>query len=208
MSRVFKTYKNKITSPYGTRVLNGEWTNHQGIDLVGTTDGTDSLLDHITAHTKGKVIKVVSHIQGFVSGGSYGNHIIIEHENGYKTLYAHLKYQSITVKAGDVVKKGQVIGYMGETGTAYGSHLHFEVRKDDIRINPTTYINGDLPNQESEDEEMRYNTLEEIPEYYKPTVKKLLEKKILKGTDKGLDLSEDMLRIFVIHDRVGIYELV
>lgn len=208
MSRVFKTYKNKITSPYGTRVLNGEWTNHQGIDLVGTTDGTDSLLDHITAHTKGKVIKVVSHIPGFVSGGSYGNHIIIEHENGYKTLYAHLKYQSITVKAGDVVKKGQVIGYMGETGTAYGSHLHFEVRKDDIRINPTTYINEDLPNQESEDKEVRYNKLEEIPEYYRPTIEKLLEKKILKGTDVGLDLSEDMLRILVMNDRIGIYELV
>lgn len=208
MSRVFKTYRNKITSPYGERVLNGEWTNHQGIDLVGTTNGVDSLLDHITAHTKGRVVKVVSHIQGFVSGGSYGNHIIIEHENGYKTLYAHLKYQSITIKAGETVKKGQVIGYMGATGTAYGRHLHFEVRHNDERIDPTGYIDKDLPLQteESEENEVRYNKLSEIPEYYRDTIEKLVNKGILKGGDKGLDLSEDMLRILVMNDRAGVYK--
>lgn len=205
MSRVFKIYKNKITSPYGRRLLNGEWTGHCGIDLVGTT-ATDSLLDYITAHTDGKVVKVVKNVAGFVSGGSYGNYVIIEHKNGYKTLYAHMAYNSVTVKEGDVVKQGQVIGFMGATGTAYGGHLHFEVRLNDNIIDPTSYIDEDLPNQESEENEMRYNKLSEIPTYYRETIEKLINKGVLKGTDKGLDLSEDMIRMLVINDRAGVYK--
>lgn len=57
-----------------------------------------------------------------------------------------------------------------------------------------------------EEEEMRYNILEEIPDYARPTIKKLIDKDILKGTENGLDLSEDMLRMFVINDRAGLYD--
>ena len=62
------------------------------------------------------------------------------------TLYAHLKYKSVPVKIGQKVTKGQVIGYMGNTGHSFGAHLHFEVRdKNENKIDPTNYINANLP---------------------------------------------------------------
>ena len=63
---------------------------------------------------------------------SYGNYCIISHGNGYATLYAHQK-QLPLVKVGDTVEKGQVIGYVGNTGNSYGAHLHFELRVDGVR---------------------------------------------------------------------------
>lgn len=202
MSRVLKNYENYITSNYGRRLLNGEWTGHQGIDLVGN----GWALDYIVAHSDGKVIKVVSSVKGFIDGGSYGNYVIIEHKNGYSTLYAHLEYGTIVVKEGDVVQRGQILGYMGETGTSYGKHLHFEVRLNDAIIDPTDYINKDLPLQEEkENDVVRYNTLEEIPEHYEEAIKHLIDKGYLKGTDNGLNLSEDMIRILVINYRAGLY---
>ena len=63
---------------------------------------------------------------------SYGNYCIINHGNGYATLYAHQK-QLPLVKVGDTVSKGQVIGYVGNTGNSYGAHLHFELRVNGVR---------------------------------------------------------------------------
>ena len=65
----------------------------------------------------------------------------------------------------------------------------------------------EVQNKENiEEKEVRYQTLEQIPDWGKPTIKKLIALKILQGDEKGLNLSEDMLRIFVIHDRAGIYK--
>ena len=72
------------------------------------------------------------------SNVSYGNHIVIEHEDGYNTLYAHLS--SIEVEEGQSVKAGELIGHMGSTGNSTGNHLHFEVHKDGDRLNPLKYI--------------------------------------------------------------------
>jgi murein DD-endopeptidase MepM/ murein hydrolase activator NlpD len=58
--------------------------------------------------------------------GGYGTYIVIKHENGTQTLYAH--NSSNTVSVGDEVEQGDVIGYVGQTGKATGPHLHFEVR--------------------------------------------------------------------------------
>lgn len=69
----------------------------------------------------------------------YGNVIIINHRNGYETLYGHLN--SIGVKVGQVVEKGESIGVMGNTGRSTGTHLHFEIIKNGTVENPLTYLN-------------------------------------------------------------------
>ncbi|MFC5543029.1 M23 family metallopeptidase [Ureibacillus sp. FSL K6-3587] len=71
--------------------------------------------------------------------GTYGNKIVVNHNNGYQTLYAHLS--EIKVSVGQVVPQGAVIGIMGSTGNSTGVHLHFEVLKNGSLINPLTVLN-------------------------------------------------------------------
>lgn len=135
MSRVFKTKENQITQSY-------KKGNHNGIDLVGYK----SEFDYIVAHSDGTVVEYRNNYSTTdKTGDSYGNYVKINHDNNYYTLYAHMKYKSVTVKKGDKVKKGQTIGYMGATGRSTGAHLHFEVWNGKDRINPTPYIDADLP---------------------------------------------------------------
>lgn len=140
MSRILKTGDNQITQSYKSGV-------HNGIDNIKYK----GMSDYIIVHSDGEVVGVRSTYKTQdKSGNSYGNYVKIKHANGYYTLYAHLKYGSVKVKKGDKVKKGQVIGYMGATGHSTGVHLHFEVRNTkDVRINPTAYINADLPNMKT-----------------------------------------------------------
>lgn len=75
------------------------------------------------------------------NGGGYGNYVIIDHGNGYQTLYGHMLNNSIIVRAGDTVKQGQKIGILGSTGRSTGPHLHFEVRRvEGSKINPLTVL--------------------------------------------------------------------
>lgn len=143
MSRLLKNYKNKVSKKYIAGV-------HNGIDIIGELGlkGNIGAVDYILAHSDGQVVAVRSDYKTTdVTGRSYGNYVKIKHDNGYYTLYAHLKYKSVTCKIGDRVSKGQVIGYMGNTGYSKGSHLHFEVRDiKDNKIDPTNFIDSDLPN--------------------------------------------------------------
>jgi murein DD-endopeptidase MepM/ murein hydrolase activator NlpD len=68
--------------------------------------------------------------------GGYGRAIIIKHDNGYETLYAHQTRFARGIRKGVRVRQGQVIGYVGATGRVTGPHLHYEVRKNGKRINP------------------------------------------------------------------------
>jgi hypothetical protein len=70
------------------------------------------------------------------NGGGYGNYIVIDHGNGYQTLYGHLSNNSMVVKAGDKVKQGQKIGTMGSTGRSTGTHLHFEIKYNGNNLDP------------------------------------------------------------------------
>ena len=103
----------KITSPFGYR-----WGSlHQGIDISGTGYGSP-----IYASLGGVV---VSAQYGGMVGNSAGRNVVIEHPNGYYTVYAHLS--KINVSKGQTVSRGQKIGAMGHTGYAFGTHLHFGV---------------------------------------------------------------------------------
>jgi murein DD-endopeptidase MepM/ murein hydrolase activator NlpD len=102
------------------------WSGHSGIDIASRT-GTP-----ILAADAGYVV-----LAGWDTWG-YGNQVVIDHGNGFKTRYAHLS--SISVKAGDTVKKGQKIGLMGSTGRSTGPHLHFEVIYNGVMRNPQGYL--------------------------------------------------------------------
>ena len=80
--------------------------------------------------------------------GTFGNIIEIDHGFGYRTLYAHL--QAFNVKAGETVKRGQVIAWVGNTGLSAGTHLHYEVHFKGREIDPVHYFFNDLSSQEYE----------------------------------------------------------
>ena len=71
---------------------------------------------------------------------AYGNYIILKHSDNLKTFYGHLN--SVKVKKGMNLRKGEVIGYMGSTGYSTGPHLHFEIRINDLRVNPEISLKG------------------------------------------------------------------
>ncbi|MEO8255667.1 MAG: M23 family metallopeptidase [Flavobacterium sp.] len=83
---------------------------------------------------------VVTHADDKASG--FGNHIVIRHGYGYETLYAHLsKYNC---RAGQRIKRGDIIGYVGSTGRSEGPHLHYEVHKDGRVVNPLNFYYGNI----------------------------------------------------------------
>lgn len=136
MSRILKDKTNQITQKYG----NG----HTGIDIVGKEG-----LPEIIAHSDGVVYAIQDGKGNNIKTtgvASYGNYVQIKHPNNMYTLYAHLE-KKLKVKLGQQVKRGQVLGTEGNSGKSFGTHLHFEVRnKDNYVIDPTPYIDADLPN--------------------------------------------------------------
>lgn len=74
------------------------------------------------------------------NGGGYGNYVVINHGNGYSTLYGHMLNNSIVVKAGQAVKQGQKLGTMGSTGRSTGTHLHFEVKGPNGNMDPLSAL--------------------------------------------------------------------
>lgn len=108
----------------------GFHSGHTAYDLNASI-GTDVL-----SFSKGKVILLEAGYLG------YGHHIIIDHDHGLYSLYAHL--QSFAVKLGDEVEVGQKIGEIGMTGWTTGPHLHFEIIDNGKAINPSTYLDFSL----------------------------------------------------------------
>ena len=120
-----------ITSQFGHRVdpITGEVSSHTGTDIA-CAEGTP-----ILAAADG-VVTVANGLDSW--GGSYGYYIQIDHGGGLETLYAHCS--SICVTTGQQVQAGQVIGYVGHTGRATGSHLHFEIHINKIRKDAMSYF--------------------------------------------------------------------
>ena len=121
-----------ISSPFGYRVnpFGKGRELHSGIDISGT--GYNS---PVYATNNGTIKEIQSH-------WSYGNYILIDHGNGYYTLYAHMSKFVSGLKVGSIVERGQQIGYIGMTGSATGPHLHYEIRtceKYSCVTNPLNY---------------------------------------------------------------------
>lgn len=85
-------------------------------------------------------------VSGENPGSGYGIVVVLNHGYSYQTLYAHLSKKA--VRPGQKVKRGQVIGYVGSTGMASGSHLHYEVIKNGQKVNPVYYFNSDITPEE------------------------------------------------------------
>jgi murein DD-endopeptidase MepM/ murein hydrolase activator NlpD len=117
----------RISSDFGWRSdpIDRQIRFHHGVDLAASS---------------GTPIRAIQAGQVVYSGkmGNYGNTVIVEHQNGYRSLYAHALENH--VQAGDVVSEGQILGLVGNTGRSTGSHLHFELQKDGTKINPLNSI--------------------------------------------------------------------
>jgi murein DD-endopeptidase MepM/ murein hydrolase activator NlpD len=90
---------------------------------------------------------VVESIESKYSG--YGQHVIINHGFGYESLYAHMS--RVAVLPGQKVRRGQIIGYVGNTGTSTGPHLHYEVMKNGEKVDPSFYFYSDITPEQYED---------------------------------------------------------
>jgi murein DD-endopeptidase MepM/ murein hydrolase activator NlpD len=125
-----------IASGYGYRVhpIYKTYKMHSGIDFTAPA-GTP-----IYATGDGRVENIEMGHRG------YGNHVIINHGFGYQSLYAHM--QRIVAKPGKTIKRGELIGYVGNTGLSAAPHLHYEVIKNGNKVNPINYFFNDLSEEE------------------------------------------------------------
>ncbi|GGD92044.1 murein hydrolase activator EnvC family protein [Paenibacillus nasutitermitis] len=119
----------RLSSPFGYRThpIYGTKRLHAGMDMA-VSSGTP-----IYAAESGVVL-----VAQWWSG--YGNCVIIDHGGGLWTVYGHIRNGGIKVKKGETVKRGQKIAEVGSTGDSTGNHLHFEVRKKEVPVNPASYL--------------------------------------------------------------------
>lgn len=128
----------RVTSSFGERQdpIDGEGAFHPGIDIAapfGTPVRATAEGDVITAHM----------------GAGYGREVILDHGHGLTTLYGHMS--SLAVVPGEHVTRGQVIGYVGQSGRSTGPHLHYEVRVHDVPVNPHKYLRQSYSELEAAD---------------------------------------------------------
>ena len=119
-----------ISSPYGYRndPISGAYKFHSGIDITMASAHGKKLV----ATKGGTVIRAVH------SNSGYGNYVMIDHGGGYSSLYGHCS--ALAVSVGDKVSQGQVIAYIGSSGYSTGPHVHFEIRYNGEKQNPSHYV--------------------------------------------------------------------
>jgi murein DD-endopeptidase MepM/ murein hydrolase activator NlpD len=127
LTRVASGYGYRIHPIYKTRKL------HEGIDFTAPT-GTD-----VYATGDGVITKA-----GRMRG--YGNVVEIAHGYGYRTRYAHLS--GFNCRVGQRIRRGEVLGYVGNTGLSTAPHLHYEVLNDGVKVDPINYFYNDLSDEE------------------------------------------------------------
>jgi murein DD-endopeptidase MepM/ murein hydrolase activator NlpD len=126
----------RMASGYGMRMhpIHKIWKKHTGMDFSAER-GTE-----IYATGDGVIVSATKERRGS------GYHIVIDHGYGYKTLYGHM--QKFNVRKGQKVKRGEIIGYVGNTGTSVAPHLHYEVIRNGNKINPINFYFNDLSPKE------------------------------------------------------------
>ena len=128
--------KIRYSSSFGYRrdPFHGDYRMHSGIDLSGPSG------EPIFATGNGRVVNI-----GYDFFG-YGHFIMVDHGFGYKTRYAHLRAVNVTM--GKAVRRGEIIGEMGNTGRSKGPHLHYEVIYRNRPVNPSNYYNRDITEED------------------------------------------------------------
>ncbi|KAF1036400.1 MAG: Murein DD-endopeptidase MepM [Burkholderia lata] len=121
---------NRISSHFGTRVhpVTGTRHVHSGVDLAAPAGRA------VHASERGVVTFIGTESRG------YGKYVVIRHDSGYASYYAHLSAFEPTLRTGMRVARGQRVGAVGSTGTATGPHLHFEVRRHDRLVDPVALV--------------------------------------------------------------------
>ncbi len=116
-----------LSSPYGMRYhpISGNYTMHNGVDFA-------AYLGTPTYAAKSGVVTTARY------GAGWGNYVVINHGDGFSTLYAH--FDTIKVSEGDIVSQGQIIGTVGSTGNSNGPHLHFTMYLNGETVNPMIYV--------------------------------------------------------------------
>lgn len=115
-----------LSSPFGWRTLNGKPDKHLGVDIPAPA-GT-------------KIYAAADGVVSFTAHWSYGTCVKVSHGGGLVTIYAHMSARAEGLQPGDTVTRGQLLGYVGCTGNAYGNHLHFEVDVNDTATDPLPYV--------------------------------------------------------------------
>ena len=132
LSRVIPDSENRITNPYG----NG----HRGIDLGWRSDESQNI---VHPNCSGIVVEFLDNVpDGSEQGGGWGNYVLVKHNNGWHSRYAHLK-SGLSLYIGQKVDENTKLGIIGSSGRASGRHLHYEVAtgySTTTRINPTPYL--------------------------------------------------------------------
>ena len=161
--RVLKSNNCRITCDYAAHQAREKYKSHVfGCDMTTSIYTTCD----IVAHSNGTVVRVVDYIKAHEldkTGMGFGNQVVIQHNDGYLTIYNHMAYGTVKVKVGQPVSKGQVIGTMGNTGSSQGAHLDFslihmirgtfddsvnlvlDLDKKFIAFDPESFLESDLP---------------------------------------------------------------
>lgn len=136
MNLPYKSGKVTLTSHFGWRTLNGQRDYHKGVDLSGTDKTLVAPCDGVIGSST--IITDTSNLTW-----QWGNYIRIDTSDGLKIFMCHMAQRK--VKVGQKVKVGDVVGIEGNTGYSFGSHCHFEVRKNSVSVDPTPYLG--IPNE-------------------------------------------------------------
>ena len=144
VAHVLESMNEVITNNYDAK--------HQALDIVASNRSETNIiaLESGTVETVVNNVKSTNHQSKGLA--TYGNFVKIKQNNGKTALYAHMKYGSINVNKGEYIKKGTIIGTIGETGNAYGKHLHLEIHNQNkVKENPLISLNEPVttPNNET-----------------------------------------------------------